>query len=120
MAITPEIQHLAETLGLSLKDTPAVQKYLQAQAALEADAEIYAKEQQLQRTYTDLLTRQQAGEQLSHAEVAAYNTLREEVMGHPLVAARDSALSNVKTLFADAAGVISALLGVDYTNLITH
>lgn len=120
MSLNAESKKSAQAFGAALKETQPVQRYLQAQAALEADPEIYAKEQHMQAMYADLATRQKVGESLARAEVDEFNTLRGEVIAHPLVVARDDALADVKTLFADAASLLSAPLEMDYTSLAAH
>lgn len=120
MSLNRESKQIAQDFGAALRETQPVQNYLQAQATLKEDAEIYAKEQHMQAMYTDLSTRQRAGESLERAEVDEFNVLRAEVIAHPLVKARDEALANAKTLFADAASLISAPLGMDYTSLAAH
>ncbi len=120
MSLNIESKQIAQDFGAALRETQPVQNYLQAQATLEEDAEVYAKEQRMQTMYADLSTRQRAGESLTRAEVEEFNALRAEVIVNPLVKARDAALANVKTLFADAASLISAPLGMDYTSLAAH
>ncbi|HEY62814.1 MAG TPA: YlbF family regulator [Anaerolineae bacterium] len=117
MSLSKGIREAAQSFGAVLKETDPVQQYLQAQNVLEADVEIYTKEQHMQAMYTDLATRQKAGESLSRAEVDKFNALRKEVVDHPLVAARDNALSDIKLIFTDAVNLISEELGEDYTTL---
>jgi cell fate (sporulation/competence/biofilm development) regulator YlbF (YheA/YmcA/DUF963 family) len=85
MSLNKDIQEAAQSFGEALIETVPVQRYLQAQNVLEADVEIYTKEQQMQVMYIDLFTRQKAGESLSHDEVDKFNALPKEVVAYPLV-----------------------------------
>lgn len=120
MVILPdELKQAAQALGQALRTTDVVQTYLDAQARLEADPEARSLEERLQKLYRDLLTRQQAGEQLDRAEVDKYYALLSQTQSHPLIAERNSALSQLKTYFADVALHLSYGLGLDYTALAT-
>jgi cell fate (sporulation/competence/biofilm development) regulator YlbF (YheA/YmcA/DUF963 family) len=113
-----ELQQAAEMLGQSLHQHELVQAYLDAVAALEADPETAARERAYQQTYEELLARQRAGERLPPAEVDAFYTLRNEVVSHPLVQARDLALNNAKGVLLNAGYDLSQELGLDYSALV--
>lgn len=117
MTLPQELMDSAQAFGEALNQSETVQRYLQAQEKLKADAELYAQEQQLQDLYNDLVARQRSDERLSQTEVDEFNALKEKVQSQPLVRARDTALGALKTTFADAAGKLNAVLGVDYTSL---
>jgi len=115
--MSDELEAAARALGESLRQADAVRAYLQARADCEADAELVALEGHLQAVYETLVARQQAGEQLTREEVEGFYALRDQVQAAPRIRARDTALADVKRLFADAATAITNQLGVDFTNL---
>lgn len=117
MLLRDELKQAAQTLGQSLRATEVVQTYLEAQARLEADPEISSLEDRFLRLYQGLLARQQAGEELTQAEVDEFYALRSQMQRHLLVAERDAALTQLKSYFAVVGLDLSNELGVDYTAL---
>jgi cell fate (sporulation/competence/biofilm development) regulator YlbF (YheA/YmcA/DUF963 family) len=117
MPLSEELQRACEALGRTLAESRPVREYLEAQARLEADLEARALEEEFRQLYQDLLTRQQAGEELPREEVDRFYRLRNQVEVHPLIVERDVALGELKQYFADVAFQLSALLGADYTVL---
>jgi cell fate (sporulation/competence/biofilm development) regulator YlbF (YheA/YmcA/DUF963 family) len=113
-----ELQQAAEMLGRSLRQHELVQTYLDAVNALGADSEIIARERAYQETHQDLLARQRAGERLAPAEVDAFYALRNEVLAHPLVQARDSTLNDAKGVLLNTGYDLSQELGLDYPALV--
>jgi cell fate (sporulation/competence/biofilm development) regulator YlbF (YheA/YmcA/DUF963 family) len=113
-----ELQQAAEMLGQALHQHELVQAYLDAVNALEADSETAAREHAYQETYQGLLARQSAGERLPPAEVDAFYTLRNEILAHPLVQARDMALNDAKGVLLNAGYDLSQELGLDYSALV--
>jgi cell fate (sporulation/competence/biofilm development) regulator YlbF (YheA/YmcA/DUF963 family) len=118
MMLPGELQQAAEMLGHSLRQHEAVQAYLDAVNALEVDSETSARERAYQETYEDLLARQRAGERLPPAEVDAFYALRNEILTHPLVQARDMALNDAKGVLLNAGYDLSQELGLDYPALV--
>lgn len=117
MILSDELKQAAQALGQLLRATEAVRTYLEAQARLEADAEISSLEDRFLKLYQSLLARQQAGEELAQAEVDEFYALRSQVQRHPLVAERDAALTQLRSHFATVGLDLSNALGVDYTAL---
>ena len=111
------LHEAARTLGEALRTDNYVSAYREANARAEADAAATGLEQQLASLYEDLLARQQAGETLSQEQRTAFYSLRRQVQTQPSLVARDEALAQLKPVFADLAGEISATLEVDYTAL---
>ncbi|MGQ9466036.1 MAG: YlbF family regulator [Anaerolineae bacterium] len=117
MPLSEELQRACEALGRALAESRPIREYLEAQARLEADPEARALEEEFQQLYQDLLARQQAGEELPREEVDRFYQLRDRVELHPMITARDVAISELKQYFADVAFQLSTLLGADYVVL---
>lgn len=112
-----ELLESARELGTALSESRTVQSYLKAKAEAQNDPEAAALEAHMLEVYQALITRQQNGEQLTQPEVQEFYKLRNQVQVHPLIKARDSALAQVKALFAEAGAEITNQLGVDFPTL---
>jgi len=112
-----DIQDAARALTNAILADPQARTYHAAFVALESDSQASALEKRFMDLYTDLTTRQQNGEQLTEQEVQPFYALRAEYSAHPLVAARNDALSAFKPLLAEAAEQISQQIGLDFTEL---
>lgn len=112
-----DIQDAIRALTEAILADPQAKAYQAALAALENDPQAVALEKRFMDLYTDLITRQQKGEQLTEQEVKPFYALRAEYFAHPLVAARNDALGRFKPLLAEAGENISAQLGLDFTEL---
>jgi len=117
MKLSDELEQAAQALGQSLRANEYVQAYLQALARVRADPEVNSLEEHFSKLYDDLLARQRAGEQLSQAEVDEFYAVRSRAQSQPLIAERDSTLSQLKSYLAQVALDLSNDLGVDYTAL---
>ena len=115
--MNPELLEAARELGATLNQTRAVKSYLQAKAEAENDPEAASLEAHMLEVYHALIARQQNGEQLTQPEVQEFYALRNQVQYHPLIKARDAALSQVKGVFAEAGTEITNQLGVDFSTL---
>ena len=111
------IQDAARALSEAILADPQAKAYQSALAALENDPQAAALEKRFMDLYTDLIARQQKGEQLTEQEVQPFYALRAEYSAHPLVTARNDALGTFKPLLAEAGENISAQLGLDFTEL---
>ena len=112
-----ELLESARALGAALNQAKTVQSYLQAKTEAEANLESASLEARLLEVYQALIARQQNGEQLTRPEVQEFYAIRNQAQSHPLVKARDAALSQVKSLFPEAGTEITNQLGVDFTAL---
>lgn len=113
----PELLESARLLGTALSESRAVQSYLRAKAEAENDPEAASLEARMLEVYHALLTRQQNGEQPTRSEVQEFYVLRNQVQYHPLIKAREDALAQVKSQFAEAGTEITNQLGVDFPTL---
>lgn len=118
MVVSDEILQAAQELGAALRQTPQMQDYLSADAALRGSAEVVALEAQVMGVFHQLTSRQQAGETLTPKEIASFYQIRNELANHPLVVRRDQCLEAVKALFAQAGATLSSVLTVDYSSLV--
>ena len=115
MAITQEIIQAAEILGTQLGTIPDVQEFKRLNQVSQQDAEVGDLENKLNTLYQKLAEQQQNGEALDRAELDQYYFLRQKLQIHPLIQARDNQLETVKGLFAQTAGILTSILGVDYS-----
>lgn len=107
----------AGELGAALRAEPGVQAFLQAEAAVQADAHLSSLEEQANRRYSELTGRQAAGEYLSQQEINAYYALRDQLVRSPLVAQREARRKEMKSLCEGAGSALSSVLTLDYTAL---
>jgi cell fate (sporulation/competence/biofilm development) regulator YlbF (YheA/YmcA/DUF963 family) len=117
ITLSDELKQAAQALGESLRATEAVQIYLAAQARLRADPEAYSLEDRFLRLYQSLLARQQAGEELTQAEMDEFYALRSQMQRHPLFIERDMALTLLRSTFAVVGLDLSNELGLDFSTL---
>ncbi|MCK6539948.1 MAG: YlbF family regulator [Anaerolineales bacterium] len=115
--MNPELIESARLLGTALSESRTVQSYLEAKAEAEKNPEAASLEAHMLEVYQALLVRQQSGEQLAQPEVQDFYALRNQVQYHPLIKAREDALAQVKSLFAEAGTEITNQLGVDFPTL---
>lgn len=107
----------AGELGAALRAEPGVQAFLQAEAAVQADAHLSSLEEQVNRLYGELTGRQAAGEYLSQQEINAYYALRDQLVRSPLVAQREARRKEMKSLCEGAGSALNSVLTLDYTAL---
>jgi cell fate (sporulation/competence/biofilm development) regulator YlbF (YheA/YmcA/DUF963 family) len=117
MPITEDIQSAAQELGRALHQTPAMQRYQAAAEQAAQDETLCALETRLAELHAALSAREQAGQVLPRSEINAYHNLREQILRHPLYAAREDALKQVKLTFALTAEALSSTLTVDFNEL---
>lgn len=114
MPLTPEIQQAAEDLGKRLGADPRVQDWAALAAKTQQDPALRDLEDQLGQLYRKLVEREQNGEALEQAEIDRYHDLKRQVRDHPANVARDAQLEIVKAFFAQTAGRMTAVLGIEY------
>ncbi len=117
MARSNDLISAARELGLALNSSPVVQEYLQSRDAVRNNPELFQLEEEIERTYQELVARQQNGEVLSPGEVNNFYDLRERYTGHPLVVRLEQCQEAAKSLFEQTGSLISSILSVDYTKL---
>lgn len=117
MTLPEELDRLARQLGQSLRRSSAVRAYLEVESRLQADPEASALDRQVGELYRRLLGRQQAGEQLSRAEVSEFRALQSRALKLPPIAERDLAVGRLKSYMVEVGLDLSGLLGLDYTVL---
>jgi cell fate (sporulation/competence/biofilm development) regulator YlbF (YheA/YmcA/DUF963 family) len=115
-----DLLQAAQDFGAALRETPAVQAYLAADAALRNDPAAQHLEAELERVYRDLVKRQQDGQMVFSNEVNHFYQLRDAFVNHPLVIRRQECLRVVKALFEQAGGTLNSILSVDYTQLVNE
>jgi cell fate (sporulation/competence/biofilm development) regulator YlbF (YheA/YmcA/DUF963 family) len=111
------LHNTARTFGEALHANPFVQTYLQAQANCAVNLEAAELENRLLVLYQELIGRQQRGEELQRSEIDTFNALKKQVYQHPLIDARQAALTPVKRVFAEIANEINFSLGMEFPSL---
>ncbi len=111
------IQDVARALADAILADSQARGYQSAIRTFEDDPQVVALEKRFMDLYAELIARQQKGEILSQQDMAPFYTLRSEYYAHPLIVARNDALSAFKPLLADMAEQISVQLGLDFTEL---
>lgn len=112
--LSPELQQAAQDFGQALREHDAVQQYLQAVAALTADAAASQLDEQFESVRADLVARQRAGEELPVDEVQAFYALREKVVGNAPIEQRDYALTMAKSYLANVGADLNRAAGLDF------
>ena len=112
MPLTEEIKQAAQALGQALRTSPTVEE-LKARA--ESDPETAAIELRMAALYPSL----SGQEPESDSARSEYFALLKRTRYHPILSARDVRLNIVKGYFAQAGSEMSAILGADYTSLVS-
>ncbi len=115
MPITDEMKQAAEDLGKLLGEDASVREYIRLAEQVQQDADVTDLERRYNQMYQSLLERQQNGETLERSEIDEFYRLKRELIGHPLLTARDNQLMLVKALFAQTAQRLTDALGIEYT-----
>jgi cell fate (sporulation/competence/biofilm development) regulator YlbF (YheA/YmcA/DUF963 family) len=117
MDLTNEIRQAAEDLGKRLGAEAGIQEYVDLKLRTQQDLEIAGLEAKYNRLHEELTGREQEGVVLERSELDEYYQLKRQVEDHPLIAARDMQLQEVKALFNQTAQHMTAILGIDYATL---
>ena len=117
MPITEAIQGAAQELGRALLQTEAMQCYQAAAELAAQDEALREMEANLAEVFAELSAREQGGQGLQRPDINRYHNLRDQVRRHPLYAAREEALKNVKLTFARASEALSSTLTLDFNTL---
>jgi Protein of unknown function (DUF964). len=117
MDLTNEIRQAAEDLGKRLGAEAGVQEYVDLKMRTQQDLEIAGLEAKYNRLHEELTGREHEGVVLERSELDEYYQLKRQVEDHPLIAARDMQLQEVKALFNQTAQHMTAILGIDYATV---
>ena len=117
MEITTNIEKQAKKLGELLRESDAVQNYLNTQKQFEEDQIAQALQQQFTQTYERLTQKQDFEGELTDKEIQEFNQLRFQLQTHPLITERDAALAEVRSLFTHLSTLIQVTLGLDFANM---
>ncbi len=117
--LSQELEQAARIFGRSLRQHKAVQRYLEAQARLDADPSVRDLDERFRTLYQELGDRQRAGERLTPHELNEFYALRSQVQENQLIADRDNALNEVKEYFIVVGLQFNQALGIDFVTLAT-
>lgn len=118
MNLSKELKQAAQQLGSALMNNPAVQEFIQADAAVKNSAEVSQLEADVVQLYNELTSRQQAGETLIQQEINRFYSLRDQLSHHPLMVERETKMRAAKAIFEQTGSSISSILTMDYTALV--
>lgn len=113
-----EVLQAASELGAALRQSPIMQAYLEACAAVEADARARGLEAEVQALADELTQRQAEGEMLSPAELDRFYRLRSEVRSNPLLAERDRCFEQLRSQFGRVNDDLSGAMGINFSELL--
>jgi hypothetical protein len=117
MDLTNEIRQAAEDLGKRLSTEADVLEYVDLKMRTQQDLEVAGLEAKYSQLHMQLTRREQEGVVLERSELDEYYQLKRQVEDHPLIAARELQLDEVKALFNQTAQHMTAILGLDYATL---
>lgn len=113
-----EVLQAASELGAALRQSPIMQAYLEACAAVEADLRARGLEAEVQALADELTQRQAAGEILNSSELDHFYRLRSEVRSNPLLAERDRCFEQLRSLFGRVNDDLSGAMGINFSELL--
>lgn len=113
-----EVLQAASELGAALRQSPIMQAYLEACAAVEADLRARGLEAEVQALADELTQRQAAGEMLNSSELDHFYRLRSEVRSNPLLAERDRCFEQLRSLFGRVNDDLSGAMGINFSELL--
>lgn len=113
-----EILQATGELGAALRQSPIMQAYLEACAAVEADPRARGLEAEVQALADELTQRQAAGEMLNAGELDHFYRMRSEVRSNPLLAERDRCFEQLRSLFGRVNDDLSGAMGINFSELL--
>ena len=116
-ALSEEILQAAQEFGAALADSPAMQAYRAAQAAVDNDPGLCQLEAEVSDMYESLSAKQRCGKFLTQAEINQFYHLREQLAHHPLIIELQLRQQAVQALFEQAGGSLNTILTVDFSAL---
>jgi len=116
--LSSDIEQAAGELGAALRQSPIMQAYLEACAAVEADPRARGLEAEVQTLADELTQRQAEGETLSSGELDHFYRLRSEVRSNPLLAERDRRFELLRSMFGRVNDDLSGAMGINFSELL--
>ena len=116
--LSSDIEQAAGELGAALRQSPIMQAYLEACAAVEADPRARGLEAEVQALADELTQRQAAGELLSAGELDRFYRLRSDVRSNPLLAERDRCFELLRSMFGQVNDDLSGAMGINFSELL--
>jgi cell fate (sporulation/competence/biofilm development) regulator YlbF (YheA/YmcA/DUF963 family) len=118
MPLTDDLKQAAQVFAEAVRANQTVERYLLADAALQADPEARDLNQRYQAIYENLVVRQRAGELLTQDELDALNELQAQIREHPLLQDRNRKLTVAKGYLQHLGADFNQKLGLDYVALV--
>jgi cell fate (sporulation/competence/biofilm development) regulator YlbF (YheA/YmcA/DUF963 family) len=116
--LSSDIEQASGELGAALRQSPIMQAYLEACAAVEADPRACGLEAEVQALADELTQRQAAGELLSAGELDRFYRLRSDVRSNPLLAERDRCFELLRSMFGRVNDDLSGAMGINFSELL--
>lgn len=117
ITLPSSIEEAARELGSAIHDIPVVQAFLNACADVENDPELATMISELDKLYNEMNNRHLGGTAPTREAINRFYKLREQVVYHPRMQARDAAEKALKAAFRQIALSISSVLTMDYARL---
>ncbi len=118
MPLTDDLVQAARRSGEAIRANRTIERYLQADAALQADPESRDLDQRFQAMYDNLVARQRAGDSISQDELDVFYTLQAQVRDHPLLQDRSRKLTVAKGYLQHLGADLNQKLDLDYVTLV--
>lgn len=118
MPLTDDLQQAAQVFAEAVRANQTADRYLLADAALQADPEARDIDQRYQTMYESLVTRQRAGELLPQDELDTFYELQSQVREHHLLQDRNKKLAMAKGYLQHLGAEFDQKLGLDYITLV--
>ena len=119
MPLSDEIRQAAHELGAALRETPALQSYLESNARFQSDSRLAELEAEINSLYRAIAQRERSDQPLSYAEASHYHDLIEQLRRSPLYIQREVELKEAQVLLAQTAEILSSVLSVSYHTLVS-
>lgn len=118
MALSDDVRQAAHRFGEAMRANQTVERYLQADAALQTAQEARELDQHYQAVYDNLVTRQRAGDAISQDELDVFYALQAQVRDLPLIQDRNRKLAVTKGYLQHLGADLNQKLGLDYIELV--
>jgi cell fate (sporulation/competence/biofilm development) regulator YlbF (YheA/YmcA/DUF963 family) len=118
MALSDDVKQAAQRFGTAVRTNPTVERYLLADAALQANPETRELDQRYHAMLETLAAQQRVGETLSQDDLDIFYKLQELVREHPLMQDRNRKLTVAKGYLQHLGAEFNQKLGLDYVTLV--
>lgn len=112
--LSPEVEAAAREFAAWVAQTAPLVDLRKAQERLEADTDAQRLLVAWDQKQQELLTRQQAGKEVTTDDINSLRRLQAQIQNHPSIKAYADLQRRAQTYLADLSAEISQVLGVDF------